>query len=731
MFYGSQTGTAEEYAIRLAKEAKSKFGISSLVCDPEEYDFTKLDAAAEEDKVVFFLMATYGEGDPTDNAQPLVEFLMDDEVQFSMEREGGERLKGLKYVVFGLGNRTYEHFNEVARKLDKRLTELGATRVGERGEGDDDKSMEEDYLAWKDPMWVDFQRVTGIEEGGSGDVADFVVQELSADAADKEKVFHGELSARALAFVGTANGGGPTSGTITKTGIPDAKNPYLAPVKVARELFSVDSDRNCIHVEFDIKDSGVVYQTGDHVGVWPTNPDVEVDRILCVLGLAGEDKRHRAIKVESLDPTLAKIPFPTPATYDAIFRHYLDVSAVASRQTLALLARFAPNAEVGERLSKLGTDKDAYNKHVQGPALKLAEVLQAVAGDDLHQVPSAGNTTVWKDIPFDRIISVIPRLQPRFYSISSSPKLYPDSIHITAVVLKYESQPSEHHGGRSRFVYGVGTNFIMNVKMAQEGKAGQAPVMADQSQQPNSAPSIVHPQASTPKYKISGPRERHFRDEKYLVPVHVRRSTFRLPTSPKIPIIMIGPGTGVAPFRGFVQERLAAAQRAITKAGAGATPESALKDWAEMFLFYGCRKEDEDYLYRDEWPEYQRGLGGKLNLEVAVSRSERRKPDGSESTMSSWEWQWTSTDHLYRLFVGKVYVQDLLWDARDKLVPLILEKRAYIYICGDAKNMAHSVEQKLMAMLGEAKGGSAEVEGAKEFKLLKERQVSPGRGCLG
>ena len=124
MFYGSQTGTAEEYAIRLAKEAKSKFGISSLVCDPEEYDFTKLDAAAEEDKVVFFLMATYGEGDPTDNAQPLVEFLMDDEVQFSMEREGGERLKGLKYVVFGLGNRTYEHFNEVARKLDKRLTEL-------------------------------------------------------------------------------------------------------------------------------------------------------------------------------------------------------------------------------------------------------------------------------------------------------------------------------------------------------------------------------------------------------------------------------------------------------------------------------------------------------------------------------------------------------------------------------------------------------------------------------
>ena len=732
MFYGSQTGTAEEYAIRLAKEAKSKYGISSLVCDHEEYDFAKLDAAAEEGKVVFFVMATYGEGDPTDNVQPFWDFLMDDEVAFSLERdEVGERLKGLKYVVFGLGNRTYEHFNEVARKLDKRLTELGAERIGERGEGDDDKSMEEDYLAWKDPMWVDFQRITGIEEGGAGEVADFVVDEVDEVEAEtlKEKVFHGELSARQL--VGGINGGGPTTGTITKTGIPDSKNPYPAPVKVARELFSVDADRNCIHVEFDIKGSGVTYQTGDHVGVWPTNPDVEVDRMLCVLGLAGEDKRHKAVKVESLDPTLAKVPFPTPATYDAIFRHYLDISAVASRQTLAALARFAPDPNVASKLEKLGSDKDMYHRHVDGPALKLAEVLQAVAGDDLHQVPTQGNTTVWKDIPFDRIISVIPRLQPRFYSISSSPKLNPDSIHITAVVLKYESEPSEHHGGRSRFVYGVGTNFIMNVKMAHEGKIGSIPVLADGNQgAPGSAPSIVHP--SAPTYKITGPRERHFKDEKYLVPIHVRRSTFRLPTSPKIPVIMIGPGTGVAPFRGFVQERLAAAQRTISKAGGDVSPEIALKDWAEMYLFYGCRKEDEDFLYRDEWPEYQKGLGGKLKLEVAVSRSERRKPDGSEfPTRLVIVRDVRSSATLIPLSspttAGKVYVQDLLWDARHELVPLILEKRAYIYICGDAKNMAHSVEQKLMAMLGEAKGGSAEVEGAKEFKLLKERQVSAAR----
>lgn len=73
---------------------------------------------------------------------------------------------------------------------------------------------------------------------------------------------------------------------------------------------------------------------------------------------------------------------------------------------------------------------------------------------------------------------------------------------------------------------------------------------------------------------------------------------------------------------------------------------------------------------------------------------------------------------------GKTYVQDLLWNEKDDLAPLILEKRAYIYICGDAKQMAKSVEEKLARMLGAAKGGSAEVEGAKEVKLLKDRNVS-------
>jgi NADPH-ferrihemoprotein reductase len=588
--------------------------MSSLVCDPEDCDFHKLDQVPS-DKAIVFVVATYGEGDPTDNAQPFWEFLMDENVEFS---SGSNSLENLNYVVFGLGNRTYEHFNEVARRIDKRLTELGAHRIGERGEGDDDKALEEDYLGWKDDMWEDFAKRLELEEGGAGDVADFVITEVD-DEVPAEKVYHGELSARALAA--------SASGAVTPVGSYNSKNPYPSPVGATRELFAVDGERNCVHIEFDLTGSGITYQHGDHVGVWPSNPDMEVERMLSVLGLS--DKRHTAIGIESLDPALAKVPFPVPATYEAVFRHYLDVSSTASRQTVGFLARYAPNEKAREALTRWGNDKAGYAAEVDGAALKLAEVLQAAAGDDL----TSTNATVWP-IPFDRIVSSIPRLQPRYYSISSSSKLYPASVHVTAVVLKYASSPSVSHLNQPRWVYGVSTNFILNVKRAHDTSGANTPnslQVPNGNGHPHTGGLVGGESGMTfpgmPTYKISGPRDFHSRNNIYRVPIHVRRSAFRLPTSPKIPIIMIGPGTGVAPFRGFVQERVALARRAREKNG-----ENAIEEWAPMYLFYGCRREDEDFLYREEWPEYIKELDGKLIMKNAFSRGPDRKPDGSESS---------------------------------------------------------------------------------------------------
>lgn len=136
-----------------------------------------------------FVLATYGEGEPTDNAVQFLANITEEDFEYS---KGGRDLAGLKYVMFGLGNRTYEHYNSMCRDVDDKLTKQGATRIGERGEGDDDKSMEEDYLAWKDGMWVEFATAMGVEEGSGADSADFAVTEL--DAHDEKKVYLGVCS---------------------------------------------------------------------------------------------------------------------------------------------------------------------------------------------------------------------------------------------------------------------------------------------------------------------------------------------------------------------------------------------------------------------------------------------------------------------------------------------------------------------------------------------------------
>jgi NADPH-ferrihemoprotein reductase len=472
-------------------------------------------------------MATYGEGEPTDNAVTLIQNLRDEEFSYS---KGSHSLEGLKYVVFGLGNRTYEHYNIISRQVDEALTKSGATRIGERGEGDDDKSMEEDYLGWKDGMWEEFSRVMGVREGAGADSADFTVTELNN--IDSNKVYLGMFSIGFISIctIPIRDPGELSARALNKTkGIHDTKNPFPAPIQTARELFTDLHDRNCVHVEFNVEGSGLTYQHGDHVGIWPSNPDIEVTRLLCALGLY--DKRDTVIGIESLDPALAKVPFPVPTTYATVLRHYIDISTVAGRQILNILARFSPNPAAASELSKIGSDKEYYSLVVGKPCLKLGEVLQLVTGDNISAVPSISTVTPW-NIPFDVIVSAVPRLQARYYSISSSPKIHPQSIHVTCVVLKYQSEPSPKTN--AKWVFGVGSNYLLDLRMATHGE--KAPLMVVNG---DAKPASV----SNPTYAIAGPRNAYAVDSIYKAPIHVRRSTFRLPTNPKIPILMVGPGT--------------------------------------------------------------------------------------------------------------------------------------------------------------------------------------------
>lgn len=556
VFYGSQTGTAEDYASRLSKEGHSRFGLNTMVADLEEYDFDNLDSFPE-DKLAIFVLATYGEGEPTDNAVEFYEFIGSEDISFS--GGGGiddKPLSNLKYVAFGLGNNTYEHYNSMVRNVDKYLTRLGATRLGTAGEGDDGAgTMEEDFLAWKEPMWAAVAAKMNLEEREAAYEPVFEVTERNDLSAEDDTVYLGEPNKNHL----EGNQKGPFN----------ANNPFIAPIVESSEIFTA-KDRNCLHMEISIAGSNLSYTTGDHIAIWPNNPGKEVDRLFKVLGK--EHKRHNVITVKGLDPT-AKVPFPSPTTFDAALRYHVEIGASVSRQLVSTLAQFAPNEDIKVELTKLGGDKDYFKEQVTNRHLNLAQLLEII-----------GKGETWTKIPFSFLIETLVKIQPRYYSISSSSMVQKDKISITAVVESLQKPGAPH------ILKGVTTNYLLALKQKQHGD-------------PNPDPHGLN-------YAITGPRNKY---DGVHVPVHVRHSNFKLPSDPSKPIIMVGPGTGVAPFRGFIQERAAQA-----KAG---------QNVGKTILFFGCRRQSEDFLYQNEWPVSRHilsNLGQALKYDAAIQGSSWR-----------------------------------------------------------------------------------------------------------
>ncbi|MCJ1411622.1 NADPH-cytochrome P450 reductase [Ptychographa xylographoides] len=609
IFYGSQTGTAEDYAARLAKEGSSRFGLKTMVADLEDYDYDNIDNFPE-DKVAMFVLATYGEGEPTDNAVDFYEFITNEDIAFSNGAAVEERpLSNLKFIAFGLGNNTYEHYNSMVRRVNAALIKLGALRIGEPGEGDDGAgTMEEDFLAWKEPMWTELSEKMGLEEREAVYEPVFSVTEREDLDAEADEVYLGEPNKNHLE--------GKSKGPY------NSHNPYIAPIAESREIFTVQ-DRNCLHMEIDVSGSNLSYQTGDHVAVWPTNAGKEVDRFLNVLGLSS--KRSVVISVKGLDST-ARVPFPTPTTYDAAIRYHMEICGPVSRQFVSSLAPFAPNEAAKAEMTKLGTDREYFQGKVSSQYLNIAQVLESVDKSDK-----------WTNVPFSIMIEGINKIQPRYYSISSSSLVQKDKISITAVVEEIRVEGAEH------VVKGVTTNYLLALKQKQHGDP--------------------HPDPHGLTYAITGPRNKY---DGIHVPVHVRHSNFKLPSDPSKPIIMVGPGSGVAPFRGFVQERAAQA----------ASGEKVGK----TILFFGCRRAGEDFLYKDEWNKYAADLGPSFELVTAFSREHAQK----------------------------VYVQHRLKEHAKEVNDLIQNQKANFYVCGDAANMAREVNQVLVGLIAEERGIAVE-----------------------
>lgn len=609
ILYGSQTGTAEDYCKKFAKELHSKFKELQILCgDFENFEFNDpnvLGNLVGKVRGLVIFMSTYGEGELPD---PCASF--DDYLNNVLETN---ELKDLPIMIFGLGNSTYEFFNGAATRLKEKLVdEAGAKLLGKIGAGDDSiGNTEEEYVSWKDAAFDIIEKEFNLEGGENAPfepMYEYVLYEGSDD-----HVFKGELNKNYLDATKTKH-----------LGPFDHSYPFLSNVTKTKELCDPLSGRNCVHVEFDISGSNIKYETGDHLGVIPQNSQEHVSKFLNAFNLDGGEEFD--LKVS--DPTIS-LPFPVPTTIETAVTNYLEITGPVSRQMITQIIQFIPESEekVKQRLVEISSDAQTFHREIIEANFNFTDCLNYVS-----------STFKWGQyIPWTFLLETIPSLKPRFYSISSSNLRDSNSINITAMVEITDA---------AKLVCGVTTNLLNEVNKGVD-----------------SASLPLH-------YALSGPRG-SYKSEYYKLPIFVRKSTFRLPKNPATPVIMIGPGTGVAPFRGFLRDRLVE------------------NSDSEMLLFYGCRNA-YDHLYKEEWEtEYAPNLP---NLKTFTGYS--RDPT-----------------------LPKTYVQKLMLDQKDLLMDA-LKKGAFVYVCGDAGKMAKQVNDTLVTIVSEKQ--DIEIQDAQDMiKLMK------------
>ena len=325
-------------------------------------------------------------------------------------------------------------------------------------------------------------------------------------------------------------------------------------------LTAPGSEREVRHVALELDESGLLYEPGDSLGIWPCNNPDEVELLIAILRAKGSEG----------------VTLPDGAVISAREGLGRECDLRAPSDALyALLAREAKNEPDRSRLSKLAEDDSGAD------GLGVHDVFDA-----LLEFPSARPSIV-------EFVAALARMQPRLYSIACSQKRHPREVHLTVSVLRYERN--------ERSYLGTGSGFLSE----------------------------------------------HLRPGRALSVFVQRAHGFRLPADLAAQVIMVGPGTGIAPFRAFLQERAAAG--------------AAGRNW----LFFGNHRREADFLYRAELEELavKRVLS---RMDLAFSRDQ----------------------------TNKVYVQHKMLEAAQELWRW-LANGAYLYVCGDAQRMAGDVDLAL------------------------------------
>ncbi|KAH6655812.1 hypothetical protein BKA67DRAFT_591995 [Truncatella angustata] len=503
IFWSSQSGTAEGFANRLARELHQRFRLEALSADLSDFDPETIAQIAKDKTTQFFLL-----------------------------RETS--LSTLRYAVFYLGNSDYKYYNRVADVIDQALRETGAEQLLPMYTADDAHgTTEEDFVAWQDQLLVFLGKHLGLEARGLEYEPVFkVVEDESFEPQDLNMGKYVESR--------------------HDLGKSAAGNSPIRPLKVkaTRELFT-NSTRDCLHFDVEITNQPKMdYKTGDHMAVWPMNPKDEVKRFLLVLGLSA--RRHVPISILSLDKG-RKVQVPSPTTIETLFTHYLKISARAAKSFLLEVSK----------------NRDIFAQFIASAHINLGRLLEVALAQ--------GDSAACSSVPISFLIEVIPRMQPRLYSISSSSIVAPRAPSITVGVSSTEMTP-----GIS--IPSLASNYLH--KLSQLSAASEA---------------STHPAGLT--YSLSKPGDTLKNSHLF---AHIIRSKFKLPAQGSCPIIMVSAGTGIAPFRGFISERsrLHAMGRPV----------------GDMVLFHGCRHPVEDNIYEPELEGLRTSLQGRLRIIRAFSR---------------------------------------------------------------------------------------------------------------
>ncbi|ORX61290.1 cytochrome P450 [Hesseltinella vesiculosa] len=588
--YGTQTGTAQDFANQLFNQAK-EFGFTARFMEMDKWDGykgSKYSAPGKQEMIVV-CTATYN-GLPPDSAEKFSKFL-----DVKLCEPGHEKyFEGLLYAVFGVGNKNWHTYQKFPTKVDDTLEQMGATRVFTRGEGDADEDMDYDFNVWSSRFWMSILGAYGLVASADKSV---VPVEATSKTISNVKVNY--FSPSDLQYQEGAN-----NNNLSKYG--------KAYVQVNRELQQKDSGRSTRHIELDIRNltpvvnakDGQPFITGDHLEVFPQNSQTLAEAIGLNFGwvldsvfeVEEESKRNVSSR------TLAAV-IEGPCTIRNALTYYADLTGPPSRLFLRAFAqqlrKATDDVTVDAVVKQFTPDVDANDPY---PAFIKAHRTMLDVQAAFPQV---------KDFDFGQFLASVTAIQPRRYSISSSPLVNSEACTLTVGVVDDVANGKHYPGLSSSYL-----------SQCLTSNSGSAMVRA--------------------LFKSA-------------------KSSFSLPTDPEVPIIMIAAGTGVSPFRGFMEER------AVLKRQG--------KNVGDNVLFFGCRRQDQDFIYKEEWTKYK-VQGVLTSLHVAFSREVPPSPS-------------KYVQHQILLQANQVWT---MMNPRDTSI-----KPAVVYICG-AGSMSRDVRKAFLNM---------------------------------